>query len=266
MPRKAREISSTGMYHIMIKGVPHLNIFEQERDKDTLEDLIFSKRATLDFKLYAYCILDNHLHLSIHEKSYPISQVIKGLALSYGRYFSKKYNPNERIFCDRFKSEEIKSNEHLLENIRFVHNNPVTHEKITTPDDYRWSSIGLYNNNDLANRKKTAMKKDTEEVLSLFEEEEKDKYTLFKEYTEKSPENFFCDFDCLDKDLEKMKNSLLAKEILERYNITKELLNIDREVLKVIILLLRNEHNIPLRQIAEILQINRGLVQRLSMP
>ena len=32
MPRQARELSGTGIYHVMMRGINHQNIFEEQED------------------------------------------------------------------------------------------------------------------------------------------------------------------------------------------------------------------------------------------
>ncbi len=68
MPRKAREESTTGIYHVMIRGINRLDIFEEPEDFwkfiETLSSL--SEVLVEDLKskiclcnIYAYCIMPN---------------------------------------------------------------------------------------------------------------------------------------------------------------------------------------------------------------
>lgn len=43
------------------------------------------------FCLYAYCVMDNHVHLVIKEQKDSISRIMKRIETSYVNYFNKKY-------------------------------------------------------------------------------------------------------------------------------------------------------------------------------
>ena len=64
MPRKARKLSSCGVYHIMIRGINRMTIFND--DADNLNFLhILDFCADENFIIMAYCLMGNHLHLSL---------------------------------------------------------------------------------------------------------------------------------------------------------------------------------------------------------
>ena len=62
MPRKARERSATGCYHIMARGINHTAIYNDDADNmNFLHILDFC--ADEDFTIFAYCLMGNHFHL-----------------------------------------------------------------------------------------------------------------------------------------------------------------------------------------------------------
>jgi putative transposase len=124
VPRYPRQYSKTGIYHIMLRGNERKDIFIDEEDKGKFIKIIFKKKADEAFKLYAYCLMDNHLHLVIKEQKETISQIIKKIATSYAYYFNHKYKRVGHLFQDRYKSETIEDEAYLLSVIRYVHNNP----------------------------------------------------------------------------------------------------------------------------------------------
>jgi len=77
MPRRAREKSSTGIYHIMMRGINRQEIFNEEEDYqryiETLQRIILESEADL----LGYCLMDNHTHLLIKENVKEISHIIK---------------------------------------------------------------------------------------------------------------------------------------------------------------------------------------------
>jgi len=68
MPRYPRQYSKTGIYHIMLRGNERKAIFIDEEDKQNVIKTVYQKKTDEAFKLYAYCIMNNHLHLVIQEQ------------------------------------------------------------------------------------------------------------------------------------------------------------------------------------------------------
>ena len=77
MPWQARESSGTGIYHVMMRGVNHQNIFQEQEDYyqflNTLDMMAQSYEldrtpAGRNYILYAYCLMSNHIHLLIRER------------------------------------------------------------------------------------------------------------------------------------------------------------------------------------------------------
>ena len=80
MARQSRQSSGTGIYHVMMRGINHQNIFEEQEDYyqflTTLDVMAQSYEpdgtpSGRNYVLYAYCLMTNHIHLLIreHEKT-----------------------------------------------------------------------------------------------------------------------------------------------------------------------------------------------------
>ena len=151
--RTVREKSSTGIYHVMIRGVNKQVIFEQSGDylkfvtllqqsvepKDNLGKLLPPK-----CRFYAYCLMPNHVHLVIQEKQESISETIQRIATAYALYYNKKYERCGHLFQDRFKSEPVNDEGYFLTLLRYVHQNPVAGGLCHHAEDYEWSSWREY--------------------------------------------------------------------------------------------------------------------------
>ena len=139
MPRTARKISKTGFYHIIIRGVNKTEIFVDDEDRKTFLHLLKYYSIGLNCKVYAYCLMDNHVHLLIEDKELKIGELMKNITCVYAGEFNKKYGRVGHLFQDRFKSQNIENQTYLLRLIRYIHRNP---EKagICKTENYRWSS------------------------------------------------------------------------------------------------------------------------------
>ncbi len=57
MPRHARRKSTTGFYHILLRGVGRQNIFVDEEDKQRFFETIARYKQEIHFELHAYCFM-----------------------------------------------------------------------------------------------------------------------------------------------------------------------------------------------------------------
>ena len=140
MPRQARQASGTGIYHVMMRGINHQNIFEEQED-------YYQFLTTLDVmaqSLYAYCLMSNHIHLLIREREDTIGMAIKRIASSYVYYYNHKYSRDGHLFRERFKSEPVNDMSYFLTLLRYIHQNPVKAGIVEHVKDYEYSSWGEY--------------------------------------------------------------------------------------------------------------------------
>ena len=64
MPRRPRRMSASGIYHVMIRGINKMQIFND--DADNIQFLHFLEFTQTDeFQILAYCLMGNHAHLLI---------------------------------------------------------------------------------------------------------------------------------------------------------------------------------------------------------
>ena len=97
MPRAARVKSSAGLYHIMLLGADGKIIFQDEEDCRRFLDTLRKAREGSSFRLYAYCLMGNHVHLLIKEDTATIEQIFKRIGASYARIPSKPGSAERRF-------------------------------------------------------------------------------------------------------------------------------------------------------------------------
>ena len=124
MPRKARVISKTGQYHIVVKSIKEIDLFKDSQDKLQYLKILNKYKIKYGFTLYAYCLMNNHGHYIIDCLGANISTVIKCINLSYGQYYNKKYNRYGPVFKDRFHSTPIECDQYMITVSAYIHNNP----------------------------------------------------------------------------------------------------------------------------------------------
>ncbi|WP_053955450.1 transposase [Inediibacterium massiliense] len=124
MPRAARIKNEEGIYHIMCRSISEVNLFLEDQDKIKYFQLIQKYKEKFRFKVYAYCLMDNHGHLIIDCNGVDISKIMHSINFCYAQYFNRKYNRHGHLFQDRFKSKLIKDEKYLITLSAYIHNNP----------------------------------------------------------------------------------------------------------------------------------------------
>jgi len=142
MPRAARIAPQEYVYHVLTRGNNKQNIFEDEEDFKKYIDILWKYKAKYRHKLYHYVLMTNHVHLVIEttEEGGELSQIMKGINLSYAQHYKKKYKYTGHFWQDRFKSIIISKDEYLLACGSYVELNPVRAGMVKDPKDYPWSS------------------------------------------------------------------------------------------------------------------------------
>ena len=105
---------------------------------------MFIKKKETGFFLYAYCLMDNHIHLLIREGEESLATTMKRINASYAFYFNQRYQRVGHLFQDRFKSEPIENEQYFLAAVRYIHNNPVKAGLVERAEQYKGSSFGCY--------------------------------------------------------------------------------------------------------------------------
>jgi len=73
-----------------------------------------------------YCLVPNHFHLLIKEKTENgISEFVKKVATGYSMYFNKKYERTGSLFEGPFKAKRIDTDEYLKYIFSYIHLNPI---------------------------------------------------------------------------------------------------------------------------------------------
>lgn len=145
MPRKSRSETRSEYCHIIIQGDEKKNIFNTNRKKEKIQYLMLKNAFRNDVKILAYCLMDNHAHILLH--SAEIKRIEKMMAqtnTAYGVYYNKIRNNVGHVFRNRYKIEEISSQNHLINCIKYIHNNPVKAKIVRECVEYQFSSYMNY--------------------------------------------------------------------------------------------------------------------------
>ena len=145
MPRIPRHMTLAEINHIMLRGVGHMDLFFE--DGDYRRFLLTLKRISdgSSIRIYAYCLMNNHVHLLVHSEPDMLPDFMKRLEISYAAYFNGVHEHSGHLFQNRYKSEPVTTDGYFLNALRYILRNPQAAD-ICSWEKYRWSSADSYVN------------------------------------------------------------------------------------------------------------------------
>jgi len=182
MARQARKKSSSGVYHVIVRGANRQEIFHDDDDRIKFLETLQKVKVKSALKVYAWCLMGNHVHLLLKEGSENISVVMKRIGVTYVNYYNWKYKTNGHLFQDRFKSENVENVNYLLTVTRYIHQNPVKAGIVSKPDHWKWSSCLRYYGKSVY----PPSLLDSDYILNMFAHDRLIAKERFKEFNERS--------------------------------------------------------------------------------
>lgn len=145
MSRQARQLSSSGFYHVVFRGINHQHIFENEMDYGYILKALQNLKTDLAFEVHAYCLMSNHVHLLLREKKLgDISLIMKRLLTKYAMYFNRKYQRSGALIASRYKSVPVEVDEYFIPLQCYIHQNPLKAGLVKQLEEYPFSSYREY--------------------------------------------------------------------------------------------------------------------------
>ena len=141
---KVREMSETSYYHITVRGVGQMPIFEDDEDRLFYLRLLAKLRTEERVRIIAWTLMGNHVHLVVDmTRDEMPTRLMRRLDTTYAMYFQKKTEHVGHVFQRDFWSGPITTDEQLIATVDYVHRNP-ERARISSKEDYRWSSYREY--------------------------------------------------------------------------------------------------------------------------
>ena len=141
MARLARIVIPGFPHHVIQRGVRSMAIFTTDADREYYVQLLAQFTTTYDVRVWAWCLMTNHVHLVL------VPATTEALAQALGeahRRYTRTVNFREKVrghlFQERFHSFPIQADRHLLAVMRYVERNPVRAQLVRHAADYPWSS------------------------------------------------------------------------------------------------------------------------------
>lgn len=255
MPRYARQQSRSGIYHIIWRGANRQEIFHDDEDCMKFLEIFEKYKRKAEMKAYAWCLMNNHLHLLLKEGNESISTTMKRIGVSFVGYYNWKYRTTGPLFQDRFKSENVETNQYLLTVVRYIHQNPVKAGIVNRVEQWKWSSCLLYYDQSVSFSKNLL---DGAFILSMFSEDIKIAKEKFKEFNERKNSD-----QCLDDSVKRRLTDDEARQMIKRLLGKVEIAQVKslpRDQRNHILRKVKKLEGLSQRQAARILGISTNLV------
>jgi REP element-mobilizing transposase RayT len=144
MARPLRLEYPGAVYHVIARGNERRAVFREDRDWELYLERLAHYQKRFGFRVYAYCLMTNHIHLAVETAKVPLSRIMLGLQGSYTQAFNRRHGRVGHLFQGRYKSLVVQKDRYLLALVRYIHENPVVAGIVREPADYRWSSDRWY--------------------------------------------------------------------------------------------------------------------------
>lgn len=144
MPRIARRLAESGIYHVMLRGVNRDLIHLEDEDFGRFLVALARAKTLSGCSVFAYCLMPNHAHLLLQTGAEPIGEVVKRFGVSYVGWFNRKYARVGHLFQDRFLSAAVEDDLYLSAVLRYIWRNPVVAGMVEDPFAYPWNSCSRH--------------------------------------------------------------------------------------------------------------------------
>jgi REP element-mobilizing transposase RayT len=137
--RDGRRIGEGCYYHLGSRGNFKQSIVADDFDRRMWIQLLGAVTRTTDWLILTYCLMTNHFHLVVQAGRSGVSDAMQVLNGEFSRRANNRWDRKGHLFENRFHSEPILSDAHLLSACRYVDRNPCKAGICAQPAEWEWS-------------------------------------------------------------------------------------------------------------------------------
>jgi REP element-mobilizing transposase RayT len=144
MARRPRFHRPGGLYHVTLRGNLRSDIFLDDEDHRSFLALLAEGTGRFGYRVHAFCLMTNHVHLALEQGERPLSRGLQNLASRHARRLNERTGRAGHVFQGRYGAFPVESDAYHLELIRYIHCNPVRAGMVARAGDYPYSSHRAY--------------------------------------------------------------------------------------------------------------------------
>jgi putative transposase len=111
-------------------------VFQVARNAELFLETLQHYRAAGAYKLHAFVVMPDHVHLLLTPEAKTISQVMNLIKGGFSRRIASKLPVWQRGFADHL----VRGREHFESRREYIHQNPIRADLTASPDLYPYSS------------------------------------------------------------------------------------------------------------------------------
>jgi len=139
MPRTSRIIVPGIPHHVIQRGNRKQTVFFNDRDRLYYLRLLKEHSLMYGLKIWAYCLMNNHVHLIAIPQEQESFRAISETHRRYTSMVNTREGWRGYLWQGRFKSDPM-DEKHLFAAVRYVERNPVRANLVGISENYHWSS------------------------------------------------------------------------------------------------------------------------------
>ena len=140
MARPLRVQAAGAHYHVGARGNDKSAVFTSDEDRRRFLALLGVVVERYGWRLYAYCLMENHYHLALRTPEPNLGAGMGRLNQLYVQWFNQRHDRSGHLFERRYWSSVLESDAHQLAVIRYIAANPVRAGLCQRPREWPWSS------------------------------------------------------------------------------------------------------------------------------
>jgi REP element-mobilizing transposase RayT len=140
VPRKPRAEVEAGTFHVYARGNDKRAIYGDDDDRRLYVRLLAGTVRQFRWRLLAYCLMENHVHLLVETREPNLGRGIHRLHSSYAQRFNSRHGRSGHLFQGRYGCVRIESDEQLWTVAVYIAMNPVEAGLCRDAEDWTWSS------------------------------------------------------------------------------------------------------------------------------
>ena len=143
--RPIRVSMINGLFHITTRCNNQNFYFQENEDFTEYLQVLEKARKKYGFKLHAYCLTSNHVHLLISTPTEDnLSTLMQYINGQYAKNYNRRHKRIGHFWAGRFYSTIIESESQLLNTIFYIELNMTRNGVTKHPKDWKWSSYSQH--------------------------------------------------------------------------------------------------------------------------
>lgn len=141
MPRSARLDIPGTLHHVIIRGIEHRQIVDDNHDRKSFVERLGRLSTDLETPIFAWALMTNHAHILLRSSNAGLSTFMRRLLTGYAITYNRRHHRHGYLFQNRYKSIVCEEDSYFMALVRYIHLNPLRAglvDTLTKLNGYHW--------------------------------------------------------------------------------------------------------------------------------